>query len=47
MKDSTADAIGCLFTVVVLIIVLGIGLGVTYWIATSNLPDWLKFAILR
>lgn len=36
-----------LFAVVVTVLVFGVSLWITYAVATSNLPDWVKFLLLR
>lgn len=32
--------------IIVAVIVIGVSVGFVYMIATSNLPDWLKFWLL-
>lgn len=34
-------------SIILVVVVLLISLGLTYLIATSNLPDWLKWFLLR
>ena len=39
--------IGCFWYVLLVVIVLALSLGLTYAIATSDMPDWVKFWLLK
>lgn len=41
------DIIAILFYVVIAVLILGVACGVTWMIATSDLPDWVKFSLLK
>jgi hypothetical protein len=45
--EVESSGCGCLIYLVVPIVVLAICALSTYLIATSNLPDWLKFLLLK
>lgn len=50
VKDKIKNLIGILPILILELlpfIVLGLGLLIAYLIATSNLPDWFKFFLLR
>ena len=44
---NDSDGIGCLFSIVIFVVFVGVSLWSSYAIATSNLPDWMKFLLLR
>ena len=47
MKNKNSiDGCGCLWLLLMLVI-LGMGVGYFYLIATSGLPDWLKYLLLK
>jgi hypothetical protein len=41
------DIIVILCYIVIAVLILGEASGVTWMIATSDLPDWVKFALLK
>lgn len=41
------DIIVILVYIVIAVLILGAAFGVTWMIATSDLPDWVKFALLK
>lgn len=47
MKNNDYSGCGCAIYFVMAVIVLAICFGITYLIATSNLPDWVKFWLLN
>ena len=47
MKNYNYDTIGCVTCLVIAMIVGAICFGIAWLIGTSNLPDWVKFWLLR
>ena len=47
MKNNDYSGCGCAIYFVMAVIVLAICIGIAYLIATSNLPDWVKFILLN
>lgn len=45
--EVESSGCGCAIYFVMVVIVLAICFGITYLIATSNLPDWVKFWLLK
>lgn len=43
MKDNR----GIIVYVIICVIILALSIASAYWIATSDLPDWLKFWLLK
>ena len=46
-KDSIFDVLGFGVCLIITLIILAIYIGITYLIGTSNLPDWVKFLLLK
>lgn len=46
-KFKISDNMGCVVWVLIILIVFGVCFGLTYLIAESNLPEWVKFWLLR
>lgn len=47
MKNWFIDLIVILFYAAIAAVILGVCFGIVWLIATSNLPDWVKFALLK
>ena len=47
MRNWNEDDIGCVIYVLVAVIIIAISVGIAYWIAVSDMPEWLKFWLLK
>lgn len=47
MRNWSEDDIGCVIYVLVAVISIAISVGIAYWIAVSDMPEWLKFWLLK
>lgn len=45
--NNENNGCGCIVYLLLAILVLTLSLGSVYLIGTSNMPDWLKFWLLR
>jgi hypothetical protein len=43
---KTRENIGCIIYILISLIVFGVGFGLSYLIAESSLPFWVKFWLL-
>jgi hypothetical protein len=47
MSERRVNAVIIAAMVLVGLLLLGVGIGITYLIGNSDLPDWVKFFLLR
>lgn len=47
MRKWCKDNIGCVVYVLAAVISIAISVGIAYWIAVSDMPEWLKFWLLK
>ena len=47
MKHNLIDNIGCILYLVIAVITIAVSIGMAYWIAVSDMPEWLKFWLLK